>query len=71
MTAGAGTLNPRLQEIAEEFGAVGGRDRLQLLLEFSEDLPPRVERPGAGRHGSAPRRTGTRTAFPHSVHDPS
>ena len=40
MTAGAGTLNPRLQEIAEEFGAVGGRDRLQLLLEFSEDLPP-------------------------------
>ena len=40
MTADAGTLNPRLQEIAEEFGAVGGRDRLQLLLEFSEDLPP-------------------------------
>ena len=40
MTAGADTLNPRLQEIAEEFGAVAGRDRLQLLLEFSEDLPP-------------------------------
>ena len=40
MTADAGTLNPRLQEIAEEFGAVAGRDRLQLLLEFSEDLPP-------------------------------
>jgi cysteine desulfuration protein SufE len=40
VTAGAGTLNPRLQQIAEEFGAVGGRDRLQLLLEFSEDLPP-------------------------------
>ena len=40
MTAGADTLNPRLQEIAEEFGAVGDRDRLQLLLEFSEDLPP-------------------------------
>jgi cysteine desulfuration protein SufE len=40
VTAGAGTLNPRLQEIAEEFGAVGDRDRLQLLLEFSEDLPP-------------------------------
>ena len=39
MTAGAETLNPRLQEIAEEFDAVGGRDRLQLLLEFSEDLP--------------------------------
>jgi len=40
VTAGADTLNPRLQEIAEEFGAVGDRDRLQLLLEFSEDLPP-------------------------------
>jgi cysteine desulfuration protein SufE len=40
VTAGAGTLNPRLQEIAEEFGAVGDRDRLQLLLEFSADLPP-------------------------------
>ena len=40
MTAGADTLNPRLQEIAEEFGAVAGRDRLQLLLEFSDDLPP-------------------------------
>ena len=40
MTAGAGTLSPRLQEIAEEFGAVAGRERLQLLLEFSEDLPP-------------------------------
>ena len=40
MTAGAETLNPRLQEIAEEFGAVGDRDRLQLLLEFSDDLPP-------------------------------
>ncbi len=40
MTAGAGTLSPRLQEIADEFGAVAGRDRLQLLLEFSEDLPP-------------------------------
>jgi cysteine desulfuration protein SufE len=40
VTADAGTLNPRLQEIAEEFGAVGDRDRLQLLLEFSEDLPP-------------------------------
>ena len=40
MTAGAGTLNPRLQEIAEDFGAVPGRERLQLLLEFSAELPP-------------------------------
>ncbi len=40
MTAGLGTLNPRLQEIAEDFGAVPDRERLQLLLEFSEQLPP-------------------------------
>lgn len=36
----AGTLNPRLQEIADDFGAVPDKERLQLLLEFSEDLPP-------------------------------
>jgi len=35
-----GTFNPRLQEIVEDFGAVGGKDRLQLLLEFAEELPP-------------------------------
>jgi len=40
VTAGLGTLNPRLQEIAEDFGAVPDRERLQLLLEFSEQLPP-------------------------------
>ncbi len=34
-----GTLNPRLQEIAEDFGAVPDSERLQLLLEFSEELP--------------------------------
>jgi cysteine desulfuration protein SufE len=38
MTAGA--LHPRLQEIAEDFGAVPDTERLQLLLEFSEELPP-------------------------------
>ncbi len=36
----ADTLNPRLQEIAEDFGAVPDRQRLQLLLEFSQELPP-------------------------------
>ena len=36
----AGTLNPRLQEIAGDFGAVPGSQRLQLLLEFSGELPP-------------------------------
>ncbi len=40
MTADAGTLNPRLQEIADDFGAVPDHDRLQLLLEFAEELPP-------------------------------
>ena len=34
------TLNPRLQEIADDFNAVEGQERLQLLLEFSQELPP-------------------------------
>ena len=37
MTATA--LHPRLQEIVDDFGAVPGKDRLQLLLEFSRELP--------------------------------
>jgi len=40
----AGTLNPRLQEIAEDFSALTGNERLQLLLEFSRDLPPLAAR---------------------------
>ncbi len=32
-------LGPRLQEIAGDFGAVPGNERLQLLLELSEELP--------------------------------
>jgi cysteine desulfuration protein SufE len=36
----AATLHPRLQEIADDFNAVPGQDRLQLLLEFSDELPP-------------------------------
>ena len=31
--------NPRLREIVDDFTAVDDRDRLQLLLEFSEELP--------------------------------
>ncbi len=31
-------------EIAEDFHALSGRDRLQLLLDFSNDLPPLPER---------------------------
>ena len=40
MTAGQETLNPRLQEIAEDFTALAGNERLQLLLEFAGELPP-------------------------------
>ena len=35
----AATLHPRLQEIADDFNALLGAERLQLLLEFSEELP--------------------------------
>jgi cysteine desulfuration protein SufE len=40
VTAAPDILHPRLQEIAEDFVAVPDRDRLQLLLEFAQDLPP-------------------------------
>jgi len=36
----AGTLNPRLQDIVDDFEAMPGQDKLQLLLEFSGELPP-------------------------------
>jgi len=36
----ATALHPRLQEIADEFNAIPGTERLQLLLEFSQELPP-------------------------------
>ncbi len=32
-------LHPRLQEIADDFNSMPGKQRLQLLLEFSEELP--------------------------------
>ena len=37
-------LNPRLQEIVETFGSVPGKERLQLLLEYADELPPLPER---------------------------
>ena len=40
----AATLHPRLQEIADDFHAVAGQDRLQLLLEFAQELPPLPDR---------------------------
>jgi cysteine desulfuration protein SufE len=42
MTAAA--LHPRLQEIADDFVAIPDSDRLQLLLEFAQELPPLPER---------------------------
>ena len=47
MTATA--LHPRLQEIVDDFNDVPDKDRLQLLLEFSQDLPPLPERYAAHR----------------------
>jgi cysteine desulfuration protein SufE len=41
---GSVALNPRLQEIADDFGDVPDKDRLQLLLEFSQELPALPER---------------------------
>lgn len=38
MTEGA--LPPRLAEIVEDFASVEPRDRLEMLLEFSQSLPP-------------------------------
>ena len=38
------SLNPRLQEIVDDFNAVSGRDRLQLLLEYSQELPALPDR---------------------------
>jgi len=40
----AGTLNPRLQDIVDDFDAVPGQQKLQLLLEFSAELPPLPDR---------------------------
>lgn len=37
-------LPPAMAELAEDFQALGERDRLQLLLELSDDLPPLPER---------------------------
>jgi cysteine desulfuration protein SufE len=40
----AGTLNPRLSEIAWDFTSLPESERLQLLLEYSQDLPPLPDR---------------------------
>jgi cysteine desulfuration protein SufE len=45
-----GALHPRLQEIVDDFNDVPAKDRLQLLLEFSQELPPLPAR-YAEQHG--------------------
>ena len=47
-------LHPRLQEIVDDFHEVPDRDRLQLLLEFSRDLPALPERYAAHRDRMEP-----------------
>jgi cysteine desulfuration protein SufE len=42
--AAGATLHPRLREIVDDFHGVPDKDRLQLLLEFSQDLPALPER---------------------------
>jgi len=43
------SVNPRLAEIVEDFASVPDRDRLQLLLEYSRELPALPERYAAHR----------------------
>ena len=38
------SLPPQLEELVEDFSAVGPKDRLQLLLELSRELPELPER---------------------------
>lgn len=40
MTDTTDTLPPRLAQIVEDFSWVEGRDKLELLLEYSEKMPP-------------------------------
>lgn len=40
MSNTAQKLPPRLQEIVDEFGWLEGKEKLELLLEYSEKMPP-------------------------------
>ena len=44
MTPQNATLPPALEEIAEDFSAASSPEKLQLLLEFSDELPELPER---------------------------
>jgi cysteine desulfuration protein SufE len=43
MSDATDNIPPRLQEIVEEFGEVEGQEKLELLLEYSEKMPPLPE----------------------------
>jgi cysteine desulfuration protein SufE len=45
------SLPPKLAELVEDFTEVGVKDRLQLLLELSEELPPLPARYAEHREG--------------------
>jgi cysteine desulfuration protein SufE len=49
-----GALHPRLQEIADDFTSMADKDRLQLLLEFSQELPALPERYAGNRDRMEP-----------------
>ena len=55
-------LPAALAEIAEDFSSVSARERLQLLLEFSDELPALPER-FTGHDGAAG--AGGRVPVPH------
>src|SRR5262245_48059395 len=40
MSDTTGALPARLQEIVDEFGEAEGQEKLELLLEYSEKMPP-------------------------------
>lgn len=44
MSTTANDLPPRLQEIVEDFNFIEGREKLEYLLEFAQQLPPLPER---------------------------
>jgi cysteine desulfuration protein SufE len=44
MSETAGSMPSRLQETVEDFSWCEGREKLELLLEFSEKMPPLPER---------------------------
>jgi cysteine desulfuration protein SufE len=48
------SLPPQLAELVEEFSEVGPRDRLQLLLELSRELPALPERYADAAHSMEP-----------------